>query len=74
MSRPIIGAIPLVDIEKALFCLLYDLGKPVLGICRGIQIINAILGGTLYQDLTEQSASSVEHHQSPPYESKCMKW
>lgn len=25
--------------------------KPLLGICRGIQILNATLGGTLYQDL-----------------------
>ena len=26
-------------------------GKPILGICRGIQLINVLLGGTLYQDL-----------------------
>ena len=41
--------------------------KPLLGICRGIQILNAALGGTLYQDLPAQFPSSVEHHQSPPY-------
>ena len=29
-------------------------GKPVLGICRGIQILNVALGGTLYQDLATQ--------------------
>ncbi len=30
------------------------LGKPVFGICRGCQLINCVLGGTLYQDLVEQ--------------------
>ena len=42
--------------------------KPVLGICRGIQFINAALGGTLYQDLPTQHPSEVEHHQTPPYD------
>jgi putative glutamine amidotransferase len=41
--------------------------KPVLGICRGIQFINAALGGTLYQDIPKQYPSGVEHHQKPPY-------
>ena len=42
--------------------------KPVLGICRGIQFINAALGGTLYQDLPIQHSSDIEHHQKPPYD------
>lgn len=42
--------------------------RPVLGICRGIQFINAALGGTLWQDLPSQRPSSVEHHMSPPYD------
>lgn len=42
--------------------------KPVLGICRGIQLINAVLGGTLYQDIPTETASPLEHHQTPPYE------
>ena len=42
--------------------------KPVLGICRGIQFINAALGGTLYQDLPSQRPSAVTHCQKPPYD------
>lgn len=41
---------------------------PVLGICRGIQVINAVLGGTLWQDLPKQRPSEVVHHGLPPYE------
>ena len=42
--------------------------KPVLGICRGIQLMNALLGGTLYQDLSTQRPSPTEHHMQPPYD------
>ena len=45
-----------------------DRDIPVLGICRGIQFINAYLGGTLYQNLPSQHASDIEHHQKPPYD------
>jgi putative glutamine amidotransferase len=41
---------------------------PVLGICRGIQFINAALGGTLFQDLPLQHPSEVCHRQKPPYD------
>lgn len=44
------------------------LEKSVLGICRGIQFINAALGGSLYQDIPSQRPSAVEHHQCPPYD------
>ena len=44
------------------------LDKPVLGICRGIQFVNAALGGTLWQDLPSQHPSAVIHRQRPPYD------
>lgn len=37
--------------------------KPVLGICRGLQLINVIFGGTLYQDLSQNSNINVQHRQ-----------
>ncbi len=36
-------------------------GKPFMGICRGSQIINVALGGSLYTDLTDQKAGSLKH-------------
>ena len=42
--------------------------KAVLGICRGIQFINAAMGGKLYQDLPTEHPSDTEHHQTPPYD------
>ena len=45
-----------------------QLDKPILGICRGIQFINAALGGTLWQDIPAQLASDVNHCQKPPYD------
>lgn len=41
--------------------------KPVLGICRGIQFINAALGGTLYQDIPTEVPSEVNHLMKKPY-------
>lgn len=43
-------------------------GKAVFGICRGIQLMNAALGGTLYQDLPLQHPSDVPHYMTPPYD------
>ncbi len=34
---------------------------PILGICRGMQLLNVALGGTLYQDITTEFPGSVEH-------------
>lgn len=52
-----------IVLEKAL-----EDDVPVLGICRGIQFINAALGGTLFQDIPLQHPSETDHHQKAPYD------
>ena len=52
-----------IVLEKAI-----SADKPILGICRGIQLINAALGGTLYQDIPTQHPSDTDHHQPAPYD------
>ncbi len=49
--------------EIALLRAARERGMPVLGICRGIQLINVALGGDLYQDIPSQKESSVGHAQ-----------
>ena len=41
--------------------ILSDTDIPVLGICRGMQILNIVSGGTLYQDLLSQNATEFNH-------------
>lgn len=38
--------------------------KPMMGICRGVQVINVALGGTLYQDIPIQTSSAINHMQT----------
>lgn len=45
-----------------------EMGKPVFGICKGIQAINVAFGGTLYQDIPTQLQNTVKHNQSAPRE------
>jgi putative glutamine amidotransferase len=39
--------------------------KPVLGACRGIQVINVAAGGTLYQDIATQCPQAMKHDYFP---------
>ena len=36
-------------------------GKPLFGLCRGLQIVNVALGGTLYQDIASQLDGALKH-------------
>lgn len=60
---------PLVDdvdadrdrVEIHLFQQTLRSGKPFLGICRGLQVINVAQGGTLYEDILDQRAGALKH-------------
>ena len=54
--------------EELLLKRAMEADKPILGICRGIQFINAALGGTLWQDLPSQFSDTITHCQKPPYD------
>lgn len=56
------------DMERALFAEVLKLDKPAFGICRGLQLFNVLLGGTLYQDLPSQRVSEITHVQKLPYD------
>jgi len=48
-------------LELALFAVARQRELPILGICRGIQLINVALGGTLFQDLPSERSGAVNH-------------
>jgi putative glutamine amidotransferase len=53
--------------EMQLFGAFVAAGKPVLGICRGCQLINVALGGTLYQDLPTERPDALPHLDTAMY-------
>jgi putative glutamine amidotransferase len=42
-------------------------GMPFLGICRGFQVINVALGGSLYEDILDQHPGALKHDYFPGY-------
>ncbi|MBQ3003645.1 MAG: gamma-glutamyl-gamma-aminobutyrate hydrolase family protein [Clostridia bacterium] len=54
------------EMEFLLFQKALNASKPILAICRGIQLVNAALGGTLYQDIPSEVHTEIAHRQTEP--------
>ena len=67
--HPALGTVtpPRDEMEFAALEEALRLRMPVLAICRGCQLLNVALGGTLYQDLPSQRASGIIHEQAAPW-------
>ncbi len=59
------------DYEVALMNAFVARGKPVLGVCRGAQIVNVAMGGTLHQDIATQLPHALNHRNWSIYERNC---
>ena len=55
------------ELEVPLLVEILKYKKPILGVCRGFQLMNSLLGGSLYQDIPTQFKSNVNHRQDKPY-------
>ena len=53
-------------LELDFFDIAFEKKKPIIGICRGAQVINVALGGTLYQDIPTEIETNIAHRQSEP--------
>ena len=56
------------EYEKALVAAFGYAGKPVLGVCRGLQLLNVAFGGTLYQDIATQCPDALVHRDAAIYD------
>lgn len=54
--------------EMALVRAFVRAGKPVFGICRGLQLLNVAFGGTLWQDIKTQQPQALDHLKTDLYE------
>jgi putative glutamine amidotransferase len=58
------------DLELALARAALERDMPTLCICRGIQVLNVALGGTLYQDVAGEFSEEISHRQQDQHISK----
>ena len=56
------------DYERALLAAFAERGKPVLGVCRGLQLMNVAFGGTLLQDIETQRPGALRHRDAVAYD------
>jgi putative glutamine amidotransferase len=54
------------ELELGIFSKVFAAQKPIMAICRGIQLVNVALGGTLYQDVPTEVQTTVLHRQTQP--------
>lgn len=52
------------ETEIAIVKMAMTMGKPILGICRGAQVLNTAMGGSLYQDIYVQTEAKFNHRQT----------
>ena len=50
-----------IEWERHLLDILVGAGKPLLGVCYGMQLINVHFGGSLYQDIHSEFKNALEH-------------
>jgi len=56
------------EYEQALVKAFVAAGKPVFGVCRGLQLINVAFGGTLIQDIPTQRPEALKHRDAEVYD------
>lgn len=56
------------DYERGLLAAFAERGKPVLGVCRGLQLMNVAFGGTLLQDIGTQRPDALVHRNAEIYD------